>query len=65
MPVTTREPSAAESSSQLSWPGENIVIKILLVVFFLLHVLAGALLQGPAPTGAASAAEEARIRLHD
>jgi hypothetical protein len=42
------------------------VIKILLVIFFILHVVAGALLQDPALTNAAaSAGEKTRISLHD
>jgi len=64
MPAT-REPSAAESSSQFSWPSESTVIKVLLVVFFMLHVLAGALLYSHKPTGAPPSREEARTSLHD
>ena len=65
MPVA-REPSAAASSSQFSWPSENTVIKIVLVMFLMLHLLAGALLQGSAATGAASSTgEEAKHSLHD
>lgn len=64
MPVT-REPSAARSPFQFSLPGENTVIKILLVVFFMLHVLAGALLQGRVQNGATLSQEEARTSLHD
>jgi hypothetical protein len=63
MPVV-REPSAARPSFQFALPGESTVIKVLLVVFFVLHVVAGALLQGRAPTGAVPA-EEARISLYE
>jgi hypothetical protein len=44
---------------------KNTVVAIVLGVFFALHVLASALLQGRAPIGAAPAREEARIPLHD
>lgn len=62
----TKERSVAPSSFQFSWPSENTVIKIVLVMFLMLHLLAGALLQGSAATGAASSTgEEAKHSLHD
>ena len=59
MPIA-RESSATRSSSQSGWPAENTVIKILLAVFFALHVLAGALVQSRSQTGAGPARQEAR-----
>ena len=61
----TREASAARPSFQFRWPRENVVIGILLVMFFMLHVLAGALLQGRAQSEAAPVREEAGPPLHD
>lgn len=64
MPVTG-EPFAATSSFRRGWPSESTVIKILLVTFFMLHVLAGTLMHTPAQTGAAPAREPAGISLYD
>jgi hypothetical protein len=60
----TNDSSTTRSSFQFALPGESTVIGILLVVFLVLHVVAGALLQSRAPTGAAPA-EEARLSLYD
>jgi hypothetical protein len=46
-------------------PGENTLIAILLTAFFMLHVLAGAILQSAAPIEAAPAREEARASSYD
>lgn len=45
--------------------GENSSIAILLAMFLLLHLLAGAILQSAAPIGAAPAREEAKPSLYD
>jgi hypothetical protein len=42
-----------------------MVITVLLAVFFMLHVLAGALLQGRVQNGATPAGEDTRTSLHD
>jgi hypothetical protein len=64
MPVA-RERTPARSSFRFDWPGKNTVIAILLVVFLVLHVVAGVLLQDRAPTGVTPVREEAKISLQD
>lgn len=64
MPVA-RERAPARSSFRFDMVGENAVMAILLGIFFALHVLAGALLQDRASTGAAPVQEAAKITLHD
>ena len=63
MSITT--PSSSRPSFRFAWPGEKVAMAILLVVFFALHVLAGALLESHAKTGAVPTREAARISLHD
>jgi hypothetical protein len=64
MSVTERS-SLTRSSFQSTLPGEKTLIAILLAAFFILHVLAGAILQSATPLGAAPTQEEARASLCD
>ena len=64
MPIIERS-SLARSSFRFALPGENILIGILLAACFILHVLAGAILQSTAPIGTAPPAEAAKAALYE
>lgn len=64
MPVTKR-PSLTRSSFQLPLPGENTLIAILLAVFLIVHILAGAILQDAPPVAAAPLQNESRASSYD
>jgi len=60
-----REPSVSRSSFHIAGPCERTVMVVLLLMFFVLHVVAGVMLQGRVPTAAAPAQEKIINLLHD